>query len=307
MKIAIIGPGSMGLLYGAYLSKSNEVFLFGKNSDNMNKVAQFGITVNEKDGSTANYKVFATANPNEIGVVDLAIVFVKAYNSMEALNNCKEIIGNNTILMTLQNGLGNEAALLKFACKDNIIVGNTNQGSSRNSCNEIYHSGLGDTFLGVVSGEASRFENIRANFEKCGFPCEISNDVKKVIWNKLMINASSSVLSGILQTPQGYVVNNQNAFEIAKKLIDEMCQVATADGYMFDKTEQLERLKNHLLNAPDGLTSIYSDIKNGRKTEVDMINGAVVSIAKQLGINVPTHENVVNIVKAMECRTAKLT
>lgn len=302
MKIAIIGPGSMGLLYGAYLSKNNEVFLFGKNKDNMSKVAQLGITVNEKDGSVANYKVSATTNPSEIGVVDLAIVFVKTYNSVEALEECKEIIGDNTVLMTLQNGLGNEEALLKFACEENIIVGNTNQGSSRSSCNEINHSGLGDTFFGVVTGEAGRFEYIRANFEKCGFPCEINQEVKRVIWNKLMINASSSVLSGILQTPQGYVVQNQNAWELAKNLIDEMCQVATKDGYAFDKVEQQERLKNHLLNAPDGLTSIYNDLKNGRKTEVDVINGAVVSIAKKLGVSVPTHENVVNIVKAMECR-----
>lgn len=110
------------------------------------------------------------------------------------------------------------------------------------------------------------------------------------------------MLSGVLQTPQGYVVKNEYAWEMEKKLLEEMCLVATADGYSFDAKEQTERLRTHLTNAPDGLTSIYNDLKNGRKTEVDVINGAVVDIAKELGINVPTHKMIVNMVKAMEER-----
>lgn len=93
MKIAIIGPGSMGLLYGGYLSKENDVFLFGRNHENMDEITKMGITINENDGSATNYKVVATTKASEIGVVDLVIVFVKTYTSEEALTSCKEIIG----------------------------------------------------------------------------------------------------------------------------------------------------------------------------------------------------------------------
>lgn len=298
MKIVVVGPGAMGLLYGGYLSKHNEVFMLGRNQENMNLINQNGIVIKENEGE-ATYRVHATTNPKDIGEADLVITFVKTYNTGHVLENYKEIIGDKTILMSLQNGLGNEQPLLNYAKPENIIVGNTNQGSSRNNAYSITHSGLGKTFLGVVCGEAIRFKEIADNFTKCGFECELSDDVRKLIWNKLMINASSSVLSGVLQVPQGYVVENEYAWNIEKKLIEEICDVANADGYCFSKEEQIERLRNHLKNAPTGLTSIYHDIKNKRQTEVDVINGAVVAVAHRLNISVPTHEIMVNLVKAM--------
>ena len=302
MKIAIIGPGSMGLLYGGYLSRKNEVYLLGRDAEKMSQINENGIVCTEKDGTVVHFSCYATTNPKDIGIVEFVIVFLKAYNTAAVLDTCQALIGPNTILMTLQNGLGHEEILVHYANPENIIVGNTNQGSSRSNVYSITHSGLGDTFLGVISGDSCRFEDIRANFESCGFPCFLSNEVRKLIWNKLMINASSSVLSGILQTPQGYVVSNAFAWELAKKLIAELCAVATADGYPFDEAEQIARLENHLKAAPDGLTSIYNDLKNHCQTEVSFINGAVLSVAKKLGISVPTHEIVVSLVKAMEER-----
>lgn len=302
MKIAIIGPGSMGLLYGGYLSRNNNVYMFGRDTAKMQEINANGITITENDNSTKNYKVTATTDSNEIGTVDLAIVFVKAYATENALANCKSIIGPNTILMTLQNGLGHDTIFTKYANPDNIIIGNTNQGSSRINNYSIRHSGLGDTFFGVISGNVNRFEEIRAEFEKCGFPCKLSDTVKQIIWNKLMINASSSVLSGVLGMPQGYVESNPYAWNMAKKLITEMCATATADGYPFDSAEQIDRIQKHLQAAPDGLTSIYNDLKSGNPTEVSFINGAVVDIAKKLNVPVPTHEIIVDMVHAMEGR-----
>lgn len=300
MKIAIIGPGSMGLLYGGYLARENEVFMLGRDPKKMEEIAEHGVTIKEKDGSEECFKVHATSSASEIGVVDLAIIFVKAYQTREALEGAKEILGENTILMTLQNGLGHEAIMKQFVDSEHIVVGNTNQGSSRTSSCSINHSGLGDTFLGVINGTVSRLEALKDNFERCGFNTILSDEVRRVIWNKLMINASSSVLSGVLQVPQGYVVENSYAWEIEKKLLKEMCETATKDGYEFIYEEQVERLRTHLQSAPDGLTSIYHDLRLGNPTECQYINGAVVSCAKSLGVEVPTHEVVVNLVKAME-------
>lgn len=302
MKIVVAGPGSMGLLYGGYLSLENEVFMLGRDSEKMKLINENGIVIKEKDGERC-FKVSATTKPGEIGAADLIIIFVKTYDSEKVLESCREIIGENTILMSLQNGLGNEKALLKFAKPENVIVGNTNQGSSRINEYSINHSGLGKTFLGVTQGKAERFAYIAEAFERCGFECELSNDVKSLIWNKLMINASSSVLSGLLQVPQGYIAQDEYAWSIEKKLIEELCDVANADGYSFSKEEQAERLFKHLEAAPSGLTSIYHDLKNHRKTEVLSINGAVVDAANRLGVQVPTHELIVSLVKAMENRT----
>ena len=139
-------------------------------------------------------------------------------------------------------------------------------------------------------------------FAGCGFPCEVCSQVQGMIWDKLMINASSSVLSGILQVAQGYVEQDSHAWTLAEKLIRELCAAATADGYPFDAEEQIARIRLHLQKAPDGFTSIYADLKAGRRTEVDVINGAVVEAGHRHNIPVPTHEFVVELVHAMEDR-----
>ena len=301
-KIAIIGSGAMGMLFGGYFSRCFDVTLVGRDPKKMDLIAKDGLTIIENDGTKKAYYPKAVADTNEMGPMDLVILFVKAGDSRTALEANRHLIGENTILMTLQNGAGHEALLKEFASNEQVLIGTTQQGSYKIKDNEICHSGGGSTAIGVITGEGNRFEWVRAAFEEAGFKCELNEKVHGMIWNKLMINASSSVLSGVLQVPQGYVVENEYAWDIAKKLIEEICDVATACGYPFDKAEQIDRLEKHLNHAPGGYTSIYADLRAGRKTEVDVINGAVIAQGHKLGIPVKTHEVIVNMVKAMEGR-----
>lgn len=292
----------MGLLFGGYLSKENDVTLIGSNPDNMKLIEENGITITEADGTSSVFHPHATADASSLAPADLVLLFVKASVSESALSKNKNLIGPDTILMTLQNGAGHENILKKFTDEEHILIGTTQQGSGRISSNSVNHSGLGSTSIGAITGDSHRFDPVAETFTACGFPCSVSDQVKGMIWNKLMINASSSVLSGILQMPQGYVVQNPYAWNIAQDLIREICAAATADGYPFDPEAQIERLHNHLTNAPDGLPSIMVDIKNGRKTEASVITGAVVDAAHRLGIPVPVNEMVLSVVHAMEGR-----
>lgn len=302
MKIAVIGPGAMGLLFGGYLSQKNEVTLIGTNSEKMATIEKKGVMIRETDGTERTFYPHATADSSDMDPVDLAILQVKASASESALEKNRGIIGAHTILMTLQNGMGHETVMSRFAPADQLVIGTTQQGSFKLSETSICHSGGGKTFLGAVNGNNSRFQAIAETFAECGFPCEVCDQVQGMIWDKLMINASSSVLSGVLQVPQGYVGKDAYAWSIAQKLIRELCATATADGYPFDAEAQIARIKEHLQNAPDGLTSIYADLKAGRKTEVDVISGAVVRAGHAHQVPVPTHELMVELVHAMENR-----
>lgn len=307
MKIAVIGPGAMGLLYGAKLSQCAEVVLVGNNVEHVKEINDNGITL-KRDGEETVYHVPAVLSGQIKEAVDMVILFTKAYLTEEALEQNKAIIGPNTVLLTLQNGAGHEEILSKFAESKNILIGTTAQGSYRENAHTIVNSGLGDTAIGAISddftgtGESIGIEEIRNVFEKSDFPCKISDNIKQMVWNKLMINASSSVLSGVLSVNQGYVVENSNAWEICKDLIREICATAAGEGFMFDEKEQIERIANHLKNAPGGYTSIYADLKNGRKTEVDYISGAVVKAAERQRKTVPTQIMMVRMVHAMEDR-----
>ena len=307
MKIAVIGPGAMGLLYGAKLSKCAEVILVGNNAEHVKEINDNGITL-KRDGEETVFRVPAVLSGQIEEPTDMVILFTKAYLTEEALEQNKALIGPDTVLLTLQNGAGHEEKLSKFAEKKNILIGTTAQGSYRENAHTIVNSGLGDTTIGAVSDEfigtekITGIEEIRTVFEQSDFPCIVSNNIRYTVWNKLMINASSSVLSGVLLVNQGYVVENSNAWKICKDLIREICETATGEGCSFDVEEQTERIANHLKNASGGYTSIYADLKNGRKTEVDYISGAVVKAAERQGKTVPTQIMMVRMVHAMEDR-----
>lgn len=302
MKIAVIGPGAMGMLFGSYLSQKHDVTLVGTNPAKMQTITESGVTIREMDGSERTYHPRATAAAAALSPVDLVIVQVKASASEAALTKNQNLIGPRTILMTLQNGIGHDALLSRFAVRGQIVIGTTQQGSYKLGEASVCHSGLGKTFLGAVTGDSARFAALAGVFADCGFPSEVCAQVQGMIWDKLMINASSSVLSGILQVAQGYVEQDPHAWALAEKLIRELCAAATAEGYPFDADEQIARIRLHLQKAPDGFTSIYADLKAGRRTEVDVINGAVVAAGRRHNIPVPTHEFVVELVHAMETR-----
>lgn len=300
MRIAVIGPGAMGMLFAGYLSKENEVILVGRNEEKMSQINENGVMIREMSGEETIYHPTAVSDSSAMDPVDLVLLFVKSGASRSALTANRHLIGKDTFLMTLQNGAGHESLLKEFAADDKVIIGTTKQGSYKLSDHAICHSGLGESYFGAICGDGSQFQAVADTFCACGFDAEVTDKVQGMIWNKLMINASSSVLSGVLQVAQGYVEQNAHAWEMAKSLITEICAVATADGYPFVAKEQIERVKIHLQNAPDGYTSIYADLKNGNKTEVSVINGAVVSKAKEYGIAAKSHEFIVELVKAME-------
>ena len=122
----------------------------------------------------------------------------------------------------------------------------------------------------------------------------------QLIWDKLFTNVSLSALTGVLQVPIGFIAEDEYAWNMTVTLIKEAMQVAKAMGLEFDEDEMIERVRNTSINSPEGRTSIYADLKAGRLTEVNTISGAVVKAGDRLGVPVPSHKMIVNMVHAME-------
>ncbi len=301
LKIAVIGPGSMGSLYGGKLSEVADVTLVGTHPEHVAIMNRDGIYIRREDQSQ-HFMVKAVTGGQYEGWADLVILFTKAYLTEAALEENRGLIGPDTYLLTLQNGAGHEAVLGKFVSPDRVLLGTTAQGASREDVNHIVHSGLGDTVLGCPAGVSPRVTEFQKIFEAAGFPCQISDHISFTIWNKLMINASSSVLSGVLGMHQGYVKSDSYAWEICQRLIREICLVAEAEGVHFEAEEQILRIQKHLQNASGGYTSVYADLKNGRRTEADFISGYVAARGKVHGIPTPTQDMMVLLVHAMEGR-----
>lgn len=300
MKIAIIGAGAMGSIYGSKLSTNNEVYLIDLNSEIVNDINQNGIFILEADAEY-HYYPKATTDSVDLPAMDLVILFVKSMFSEVALESNKHLIGKDTYLMALQNGAGHEDVLQKFAAIDHVIIGTTEDSGTTISLGKIRRGGVGNTNIGMlVPDKSDMLALIKDSFDNAGFKVTIHANIQQLIWNKLIINSSLSATTGVLKSTMGYLVDNQYANNMMMALLDEVCNVAQAMGLKADKQYFTQKIVDTILLSKMGITSISADLQNGRKTEVDKITGAVVRAGQDLNVPVKTHEFVLNTIHALE-------
>ncbi len=299
MNVAILGAGAMGMLFGGYLSRQNEVWLLDTEPNRVCKINADGVTIRE-NGTDRVFRPHAATDSASLGEMDLVLVFVKAMHTLPALEANKRLIGAGTYLMTLQNGARHESKLLRFADPDHVIIGTTQHNSSILANGWVNHGGGGKTSIGLLGGGSERIAPIAESFTACGFDCKISDEVKRQIWSKLFLNTAASSLTALLQVPLGFILDDPYACGVMEKLAREAVAVACAEGVSFDAEQVVAEIKAVLANSRGGYTSIYADLKNGARTEVDTISGSVVSAARELGIPVPCHEMLVGLIHAME-------
>lgn len=305
MKIAVIGAGAMGSIYGGRLSLHNEVTIVDINRQVVDTINQRGVTIDE-DGKTNCYYPAAAVNGEGRDAAELVLLFVKSTFSQPALETAKGLIGPQTLLMTLQNGAGHEELLLQYVPKERIIIGTTEDNGAVLGPGHVRRGGTGKTNIGVLAGvNPDCLLPVKAVFDKCGFKMKIHDNIQMLIWEKLFTNVSLSVLTGILQVNMGYIAENPYAWRMAGELIHEAVQTAAAMGLEFDEAEVADQVRQTSVSNPHGCTSIRADLRDGRKTEVDTISGAVVRAAKQRQHRVPYHEWVIAMVHAMEGRSGK--
>lgn len=305
MKVAVLGAGAMGALFGGYLSRENQVTVVDLSTPIVETVNKCGVRIKEKDGSITVARPKATTDASNLDKQDLVIVFVKSMYTISALETNRNLIGPETYLMTLQNGAGHESKLLKFADRKHVIIGSTQHNSSVIEPGFVNHGGSGMTSIGLLDGKSDVLSSIAQSFTACGLECRTENNVQKQIWKKMFTNTAASSLTALFQVPLGFIHSDKNANWIMRSLSHEAVTVANALGLDFNEEKVIEDVETVLINAPNGYTSIYADIRDGRRTEVDTISGSVVEAAHDLGISVPYHEMVVKCIHALEDKAAK--
>ena len=302
MRIAVIGAGAMGSIYGGRLSQHNEVILVDTNEKLVEQVCKNGLKIDE-NGTTNCYHPTVLCDTSNEKPADLVILFVKALFSRSALENNRTLIGPDTRLMTLQNGAGHEDLLKEFVNEDRVIIGTTEDNGAVLDFGHVRRGGTGVTNVGMLTADTDGFLNrLKETFDSCGFEVRIHENIQYLIWDKLFTNVSLSALTGILQVDMGYIAADPYTWKLCRQLIHETILTAAGAGLEFDEEAVAEKVKKTSLNNPFGCTSIRADLRDGRRTEVDTISGAVVRAAKKYHVEVPGHEFVVNLVHAMEGR-----
>lgn len=300
MRIAVIGAGAMGSIYGGHLSLKNDVYLVDTNPEIINAINSNGLVLDE-EGKSNIYRPHAVTGTNGLEPADLVIIFVKALYSRAALESSKHIIAPHTYLMTLQNGSGHEDILSEFADTSRIIIGTTEDNGAVLAPGHVRHGGKGNTNAGMLAADSEGFlPKLRDNFKECGFNLKIHSNIQQLIWNKLFVNVALSAVTGLLKCEMGFIASDENAFALSKALLHEAVSAAHALGLEADEEKLIDEIRAVSGNSPQGITSICADLRAGRRTEVDTISGSVIKSAKKTGVNVPCHEFIVNAIHAME-------
>lgn len=301
MKIAVIGAGAMGCLYGAYLSTAHEIIMIDSYEPQIKAIQEKGITIQEANGSEVVYSgITACQSGLYHDSVDVVIIFVKSTHTGQALEQNRHLFGESTLVMTLQNGAGNDRKIQEYVQSKNIVIGTSKHNAVNLGNGVIKHPGKGITTIGSNHNSVAEVEILRAMLDEAGLEVSVSDDIQRIIWSKLLVNLSINTLTAITETPIGYMIKNQYAWDFAKRLIYEAIEVAEADGTYFDRREALEMVKKVCVDAGDGYSSMYQDRKKRIPMEIDAINGAIVEQAKLYGVPTPYNTLIVDLIHAIE-------
>lgn len=309
MKVAVLGSGAMGCLYGGTLAEAgHQVTFIDVWAQHVQALNEQGLLIEENGKEKLIRKNFrAVTSPGGIGPVDLVIVFVKATLTEVAMEEAKPLLGPNTIVLTLQNGLGNVEKLNWVAGREHVIAGTTAHGSTILGPGHIRHAGKGKTIIGEQSGETTRrIEQLAEAFQKAGFETEISSNVMGLIWTKLIVNIGINALTAVTGLKNGRLLEFPEVKSLMEKAVQEACDVARAKGIRLEIANPQEHVAKIAQATAENRSSMLQDVTNKRMTEISVINGAIVAGGKEVGVPTPINEVLTALIETKQ-KTYNLT
>ena len=303
MKIAIVGSGAMGSLYGGILAEhGNEVYFIDIFKEHIDMVNEKGLTIVEDDKERIVKGIRGFTNSEEVREkMDLVIIFVKSTLTDVAISQNLSIIDDNTTVLTLQNGIGNIEKINKYIDKKQIIVGTSANGASFIEAGKIKHSGHGGTVLGEIDGQVTDRIMIMErllDIEKLG-GARISEDVMSLIWEKLIVNCGINPITALSGLKNGELLDYEESEKMMEKVVEEAIGVAKKIGIELS-FDDAEYCKSVARATSENTSSMLADILNCRRTEIANINGAVVRIGKEYKMDVDLNETLVNLILLKE-------
>ena len=250
-------------------------------------------------------KIKATTDPKTLQPVDAIIIMCKATALEKALTNSKNIIGDKTMLMSFQNGIGHEEIMQNIAGKDKVLGGSTTQASSIQGPGIIQNHASLPSWIGEYDGgHSQRVKDLAETFTSHGLETIAEEDIKRRKWMKLFALTAIGPLSAIfdLHHTDLYIANkNQDmSRNLGKEIILETREVAKADGVDISEKDWLEMFNRIVDSRQTNKSSMAFDVLKNRKTEIDFINGAVSKIGKKHGVKTPLNDLMYNIIKIKE-------
>ena len=302
-RVAIVGPGALGCLLASALCRiSGDIWVLDHDSQRAALLQHSGLTFERAD-RLEHFPIQATADPQQIGPVDLALLCVKAPALARTLPSLLPLLTENTLLLAWQNGIGHLPVLLGAQLHCAVALAVTSLGAHLVGPGRVRFGGAGATCLGFP-GEATpearqALQGAAKLFRRAGLEMRIEADILAQVWNKLLVNVGINALTAIHNCENGRLLENGEALGLLRAAVLEAASVAKAKGIAI-APEPVARTIAVCQATAGNISSMLQDVRANRQTEIEAINGAVLEEARRLGIAAPVNAKLFAAVTALE-------
>lgn len=304
MKIAVVGgAGAMGGVWASRLSAAgHDVAILDVAADALAAIERDGLAIDDPEGVRRVTRLLCTDDAARLGIRDVVIFFVKSHHTRAAAALAAPAVGPETTIVTLQNGWGNADALAGIFDPERLVMGVTYHSAKVLSPGVIAHTAARPTFVGPYSEGASleRAESVAGLMNAAGIVTSVAPGITTEIWKKLIVNAAGLPLAALTRLMSGPMGANDELMHVSDGLATEAVAVARARGLDIDRDERIAVIRGLRLQGGSGKPSMLQDVEARRKTEIEVVNGAIVREGERLGVDVPLNRVMVALIHGLE-------
>ncbi len=294
--ILILGTGALATLFAARFAAADiSVTMLGTWPEGLAALNEKGARV---DGEDRVYRIHATDNPAECKGMHFALVLVKAWQTELAARQLADCLAEDGIALTLQNGLGNDTVLASALGQPRVARGVTTLGATLLAPGLVRLGGEGPVSL----ESHSRLGPLAGMLRRAGLVVDIVNDVRSLVWGKLVVSSAINPLTALLRVKNGELLEHPSARALMGELARETAAVAKTLGVALPFPGPERAVEEVAQRTAGNQSSMLQDILRGAPTEIDAINGAVVRLAEEGNLQVPVNRTVWSLVKAIPVR-----
>ena len=300
MRIVVMGAGGVGGFFGAYLAKEGHDVAFIARGAHLTAMQQGGLKLLGPDGDVILDKVEAVESASELGApADIILFCVKLYDTETAAESLKPIVGPDTLVISLQNGVDGPDRIAAILGEEHVLGGAAYVSALIEEPGTIrYTSAMRSIVFGRLDRAHSELASAFANAcNECEFKAETSADIRRTLWNKFVLLATNSALTTLTRQPAGPLYTDEEVLVVARAMMEEVVSVATAEGVTVDE-DIVDRQIALSKTLPAGMyASMYHDLNRGRRMEIESLSGLIARQGMKHGLSVPHHSLVWNALK----------
>jgi 2-dehydropantoate 2-reductase len=289
MRVLIVGAGGVGGYFGAKLARAGTAVTFLARGAHLEAMRRDGLRIRSAVEGEWVAKTDAVADVAGQPIADVVLFCVKSFDTESAAAAIRPVIGPDTAVVSLQNGVDNEETLDRVLGAGHAVGGVAYVFATIESPGVIAHRLGGRVVFGELDGRASpRLERLRAAFAAASVPADLVTDIRRALWEKYLMISAQAGMTGITRAPIGAIRAVPESWRMYRLIVEELAAIARASGVPLGP-ETVESVMTTAAGlAPEALSSLHHDLVQGRRLELEALHGHAIRLGQHLGVPTPT-------------------